>query len=122
MILILIGSALLIVWGVAHLVPTKNVAKGFGDISEDNRRIITMEWIGEGLTLVFLGVVMILVTVLGDVGSTVHVIVSLCVIVMLIAMSVVSLLTGFRVKFLPYKLCPFIFCGSAILIALGSFI
>lgn len=35
--------------------PTKIVVDSFGGISENNRRIITMEWIGSGLTLIFLG-------------------------------------------------------------------
>ncbi|MFB0515085.1 MAG: hypothetical protein ACETWG_00590 [Candidatus Neomarinimicrobiota bacterium] len=49
-ILLHIGSAIIIVWGIAHLVPTRNIVAGFGDLSPDNTRIITMEWIAEGLT------------------------------------------------------------------------
>ena len=40
-----VGAGLTALWGIAHLVPTKSVVDGFGDISEDNRHIITMEWI-----------------------------------------------------------------------------
>jgi len=54
-ILLYIGSALTIIWGVAHLFPTKNVVKDFGDISTDNKHIITMEWIVEGMPLIFVG-------------------------------------------------------------------
>ena len=43
------GSVLLTFWGVSHLIPTKSVVKRFGDISSDNERIITMEWIIEGV-------------------------------------------------------------------------
>ena len=43
--LIYIGSALPIIWGLAHLFPTKSIIKGFGKISFDNRNIIAMEWI-----------------------------------------------------------------------------
>ncbi len=46
-ILAYIGAGLTTLWGVAHLFPTKNVVADFGDISEDNRHIITMEWIVE---------------------------------------------------------------------------
>ncbi len=42
-ILLYIAGALTFSWGVAHLFPTKSVVKGFGDISEDNRKIILME-------------------------------------------------------------------------------
>jgi hypothetical protein len=57
-----IGSFLVFGWGVAHLFPTQNVVSGFGDISADNRRIITMEWIIEGISLIFIGVLVALVT------------------------------------------------------------
>lgn len=49
--LIYTGSAVIILWGIAHLIPTKAVVNGFEPVSEDNRRIITMEWMAEGLTL-----------------------------------------------------------------------
>ena len=52
-ILIIIGAAITIVWGVAHLFPTKSVVKGFGDITADNKNIIAMEWIVEGVSLIF---------------------------------------------------------------------
>jgi len=122
MVMILIGSALLILWGTAHMFPTSSVIKGYGETSEDNRNIIRMEWINEGLTLIFLGVLMILVTLFGDIHSTVNLLVGLCVITMLIAMSVLSLFTGFKIKMLPFKLCPFIFSTSAILIGIGTFL
>lgn len=45
------GSVLLLFWGIAHLFPTRNVVEGFGDISLDSQRIITMVWIIEGVSL-----------------------------------------------------------------------
>lgn len=45
-VLLYAGGALPLIWGVAHLFPTKNVVAGFGEISVDNKRIITMELIG----------------------------------------------------------------------------
>jgi len=47
-ILLYTGAAMTLIWGVSHLFPTKSVVKGFGDITIDNKRIITMEWITEG--------------------------------------------------------------------------
>ena len=55
------GAVIILLWGVAHLVPTRSVVHGFGPISVENRRIITMEWVAEGLTLCFLGVLVLLV-------------------------------------------------------------
>ncbi len=40
-------------------------------------------------------------------------------IIMLNALSVIALFTGFKVNFLPYRLCPIIFTGSSILILAG---
>ena len=54
-ILLYLGALLPLGWGIAHLSPTKAVVAGFGEISIDNRRIITMEWITEGVALIFLG-------------------------------------------------------------------
>ena len=39
-ILLYIGSAIIILWGIAHLIPTRAIVDGFGDISEENKKII----------------------------------------------------------------------------------
>lgn len=111
------GAALTIIWGVAHLFPTKNVVKGFGEISEDNKKIITMEWIIEGAALIFIGVLITVVTII-DPSSQVSEYVCILSIIMLISLAVISLFTGFKVNFIPYKLCPLIFTVSAVLIFL----
>ena len=54
-VLLYIGAILSFLWGVAHLFPTANVVKGFGEISKDNKNIIAMEWINEGVMLIFIG-------------------------------------------------------------------
>jgi hypothetical protein len=116
--LLYLAAFLTAAWGVAHLFPTKNVVKGFGDISLDNRRVITMEWINEGATLIFIGVLTTAVTLV-DPTSLVARTVYWLAIIMLNALSIISLFTGFRVNFLPYRLCPIIFTGSSILILAG---
>ena len=42
-ILLHVGAGVTAFWGIAHLVPTRSVVRGFGEITLDNRRIITME-------------------------------------------------------------------------------
>ena len=108
-------------WGVAHLVPTKNVVAGFGAISADNVRIITMEWIVEGAALIFLAILTAAVTYFDYEGTASKMVLAL-VPAMLLALSVISFFTGFRVDFLPFKLCPAIFMTSAILIIVGRFL
>lgn len=119
LVLLYLGAALTGLWGIAHLFPTRSVVKGFGDISLDNQRIITMEWIVEGVSLIFIGVLVAVVTVI-DPASVVSKAVYLVSALALIVLASVSLFTGFKVNFLPFKLCPVIFTVSAVLILLGS--
>ncbi len=119
--LLFVGAALSALWGVSHLFPTLSVVNGFGRISADNRRIITMEWITEGVALIFIGVLVAAVTLIDHNG-----VVSTAVFAVsaggLLVLAVVSLFTGFKVNFLPYKLCPVIFSASAALILGGAFL
>ena len=108
-------------WGAAHLSATKSVVKGFDDISVDNKRIITMEWIVEGVALVFVGAIVLAATLI-DRTSEVSKAVYLLSIVMLNVLSAVSLKTGFKVRFAPFKLCPVIFTAASILILLGVYL
>jgi hypothetical protein len=117
-ILFYIGAALPVIWGVAHLFPTRSVVTGFGDISDDNRRIVTMEWINEGAALIFIGVIVAVTTSIDHTGALARAIYWLCF-VMLNVLSVISLFTGFRIRFLPYRICPILFTSSSILILLG---
>ncbi len=116
-----LGSLFLLFWGIAHLFPTRSVVKGFEDISLDNKRIITMEWIIEGVSLIFIGAIVASVTYI-DYTSVISKTIYWISFGMLNTFSIVSLLTGFKISFLPFKLCPVIFTVSSILILLGSYI
>jgi hypothetical protein len=121
-ILLYIGAFIPIFWGVAHIFPTNSVIKDFGDISEDNKNIIKMEWLNESLTLIFVGILIILITFLGDPLSDTAQIVYWLSALMFVSMAVLSLMTGFKVSFLPFKLCPLIFGLAALVIILGVFL
>jgi purine-cytosine permease-like protein len=118
-LLVIIGGLLTLIWGISHLFPTWSVVNGFGNLTPDNRQIITMEWMMEGFTLIFIGILVIAVTWTGQVESKVVKTVYLIVFLMLVAMAALSAFTGFKIDFLPFKLCPFIFMISGILIAGG---
>ena len=47
-ILLYVGSLVVTIWGIAHIIPVKSVVKGFEPTSNDKKLIITMEWIAEG--------------------------------------------------------------------------
>lgn len=115
------ASILLISWGFAHLFPTRKVIIGFGDVSADNKRVIQMEWINEGVALVFIGVLVAVVTFLDRTSKISRVVywTSFCV---LNVLSTISLFTGFRNSFIMFKLCPFIFTGSSVLIMVGCYL
>ena len=115
-----VSAAILIGWGIAHLIPTRKVVEGFGAISQDSRRIITMEWIIEGAALIFIGGLVALVTVV-DRSAAVSVAVYLASCVMLNALSVISLFTGSRTRHWAFRLCPVIFTGSSVLILLATY-
>ncbi len=115
-----ISSGLLIFWGIAHLFPTRSVIGGFGNISADNRRIITMEWINEGITLMFIGATVLLVSVV-DYTSKISVLILWADFFVLNVLSLVSLCMGFRIKYVPFRLCPVIFTASSVLILAGIY-
>ena len=119
-ILLYIGSTVIILWGLAHIAFTKGVVNGFEPISRDNKLVITMEWIAEGLTLCFIGMLVLLITVLEGTDNSVSIFVYRASAVMLIFMAVLSLFTGARTPNIPYKLCPPIFTTAAILFIVGS--
>jgi len=121
-ILLYAGAITVIIWGIAHIFPTMGVVKGFGDISDDNKEILKMEWINEGLSLIFVGVLILLITILGGHENSISKIVYLASAVFLFSMAILSLFTGFKVNFLPYKLCPVIFSFSGILLIIGSYL
>lgn len=115
------ASALTGLWGVAHLFATAGVVAGFGEITADNRRIITMEWIVEGVALLSTAAFVVVAAAIqaeSPVASGVFAV----AIATLLALAAVSVFTGFRVAFLPFRLCPFIFALSAGLIAWGAWL
>lgn len=120
-ILLYVASSMTALWGIAHLLATRGVVAGFGDLTPDNRRIITMEWIVEGVVLIAIAAFVVVATAIeptAPVSSAVYAV----AIGTLITLAVVSLFTGFRVEFLPFRLCPFIFGSSAALIAWGAWL
>jgi len=119
LVLLFAGAGLTTLWGIAHLMPTKSIVEGFGDISEDNRRIITMEWIVEGVALILIGSLVAAVSVIDPTGAVAKAVYLICSIGLLV-LAAVSLFTGFRVRFFPFRLCPFIFTLSSILIIVGG--
>jgi len=120
-VVLYIASATISLWGVAHLFATKGVVAGFGDLTADNRRIIAMEWIVEGVALISTAAFVATATATRPEAAAASAVYAVAV-GTLIVLAVVSLFTGFRVAFLPFRLCPVIFGVSAALIVLGAWL
>ena len=118
-VLLYAASSLLILWGVAHLMPTRSVA-GFGSISAENTRVITMEWIAEGLTMIFVGALVVLVTALGGADDSVSSVVYGASAGLLAAIAVLTALTGARTPVVWFKACPLLLATVIALLLLGS--
>jgi len=121
-VLLYTGSAIIIIWGVAHLIPTKAIVRGFGAVSEDNKKIITMESIAEGLTLCFIGILVLMVTIVGGYEDKVSKAVFWASGIMLFIIAILTALTGARTSILPYKICPLVKTVVALLFILGILI
>ena len=121
-VLIYVGSAVVFLWGAAHLFPTKDIVEGFGDISPDNRRIITMEWIAEGVALLFAGALPAIVTILSKSDDRTSGIVSLATAVFLAVMALVAFFAGRKTSIIPIKVCPLVLLVSAALLVLGGIV
>lgn len=117
--LIYVGSAVIFLWGVGHLAASKSVIARFSSESTDNYRVITMEWIAEGMALCFVGAVAALATFVGGAGA--GAVVWACM-VMLVLMAILSLFTGAQTSIMPMRICPFIKLSAATLYLLGNVI
>jgi hypothetical protein len=117
--LMIFGGALALFWGAAHIFPTRSVVAGFGELSSDNRRVLIMEWIAEGLTLIFLGVLVLLVCPSVAVEHSARLAVRACA-AMLVALATLSAATGARTSNLPMRLCPLVKLTAAGLLIAGT--
>jgi hypothetical protein len=118
-VLLTVGSVVPVLWGAAHIFPTKSIVAGFGQLSPDNKRILTMEWVAEGLTLIFAGALPGLALLRGDAACAVGFVVPAAA-VMLLIMAGWSALTGARTSILPMRLCPVVKTIAAVCLIVGS--
>ena len=118
--LIYLGCAVVVIWGVAHIVPTRAVVAGFGVLSEDNRRIITMEWVAEGLALAFIGALALVVALVAEPGNAVAILVVRLSAAALVVFAGWTAIIGFATSVWPIKICPFVLTAAAAAIVAGT--
>lgn len=119
-VLVYIGSAAIALWGIGHLAATRPVLAGFAGLSGDGQRILLMEWIAEGLTLCFIGVVAAVAEYGGGGASPVASAVIWTCVGMLVGLALLSAFTGARTAIWPMRACPFVKTLVATLYVVGT--
>jgi len=119
-LLVYAGSVVVFLWGVGHLIPTRSIVAGFGDLKPENRRILVMEWTAEGLTLCFIGALGALVAFMDGLAFPVGRIVVRAAAAMLLVMAGLTAFTGARTSIRPMKACLKVKAVAAILYLIGT--
>jgi len=118
-VLAYVAAALVGLWGVSHAVPTRQVVAGFEPTAVDNHRIIVQEWLSEAFTMWGLAALVIAVTAIAgdaDVTGWVYRIVA----ALLVALAVLTALTGSRTRVIWFKVCPVVLTSTAVLLVVAS--
>jgi len=118
-VLAYVAAGLLAVWGVAHAIPTRAVVAGYGAVSTDNRRILTQEWLAEAFTMWSLAAVVVAVTLVDD-GSPAVSWAYRVIAVALLALGVLTAVTGARTRVVWFKVCVVLLATSAALLLAAS--
>jgi hypothetical protein len=121
-IVLLLGAGIILLWGIAHILPTRAVLAGFGDLTSDNRKILTMEWVAEGLLMIFLGVLTAVLTLATPAGDGTALLVIRIIGGMLLVLAGWTALTGSRTSIAPIRMCPFVKTAAAVLLFAGTVI
>jgi hypothetical protein len=115
-----IAGAAVAVWGVAHVIPTRQVLAGFEPVTDDNRRIIAQEWLAEAFTMWGIAALVIGVTAAGGIDVSARGWIYRGVAGLLAALAVLTALTGARTPVIWFRICPVLLAGSAVLLLIAS--
>jgi hypothetical protein len=115
------GCALAGIWGLIHVYPSKKLMAYFGKKSWESREILFMEWVLEGITLIFIGILVFLIQTYGQGPNPATRIVFRSCAAMLSAMATWTLITGAITSYRPLQFSPFITLTSGALIFFGSY-
>jgi hypothetical protein len=114
-----IGAVLVAAWGLAHVIPTRRVVLSFGPISADNSRIITQEWLAEGIMMWGIAAFVIVSTATAQAGD-VRVLVYRVAAGLLVTVGVLTALTGARTRVVWFRVCPVVMAAAAALLLAAS--
>jgi hypothetical protein len=114
------GAVIIAAWGVAHAAPTNRVLAGFAPVTVSNRLVILQEWLAEAFTMWGVSAIVIAVTAAGGSAAGARDWVYRAVAGLLIALGILTGLTGARTPVIWFKICPFLLGGSAALLLVAS--
>ena len=114
------GAGVIFAWGLGHLFPTRGVIAGFGPLSPDNTRILTMEWVAEGLTFIFAAALIIAVTWSDMAAEPAEDLVYRVTVGLLMTIGIWTAMTGARTKVIWFKMCPVVMTVSSGLLIAAS--
>lgn len=120
-VLAYVAAAITAAWGVAHAVPTARVVAGFEPLTTDNRRVLVQEWLAEALTMWGIAGLVVAATA-ADPGAAATVWVYRIAAVLLVALAVLTALTGARTPVVWFKVCPFLLSAAAALLVVAGFV
>lgn len=115
------AAGLLLLWGTAHVIPTRQVVAGFGGISGDNRLVLVMEWVAEALAMWFVAALVAAVTLAGDGEAVVGLVYRVCA-GFLVVLGAWTAATGARTPVVWFKACPAVMAAGAALLVAASVI
>ncbi|HVM56129.1 MAG TPA: hypothetical protein VMT74_01620 [Gaiellaceae bacterium] len=119
-VLVYLGSTVLALWGVTHLIPTRTIVRSFGAISRDNALVLTMEWVAEGVTHLFVALLAVLVTAIAGADASASIVVYRTAAGFLVAIAALTTVTGARTPGVWYRICPVLLCSVAVLYVIAS--
>lgn len=102
--LALAAAGLVGLWGIAHVIPTRQVVAGFGDISRDNRLVLTQEWVAEALAMWLVAALVTVVAVTADEGAA-RPVYRVCA-GFLAVLAAWTSVTGARTPVIWFRVCP----------------
>jgi hypothetical protein len=119
-VLAYVAAGLVAVWGLAHAVPTRRVVAGFGPVGADNRLVIVQEWLAEAFTMWGIAAMVIAVTAAGGAVTDARDWVYRVAAALLVALGVLTAVTGARTSVVWFKVCPAVMAAAAVLLLVAS--
>jgi hypothetical protein len=112
-------AAVIGLWGISHAIPTRQVVAGFEPTSTDNHRVILQEWLAEALTMWGLAALIVVVTAIDGEAAVTNAVYRV-VAGLLVAIGVLTALTGARTRVVWFKVCPVLLSTTAALFVAAS--